>query len=75
VGHFKDAEKKYGLEPSSCYVIGDKTSDIEAGKRGGYKTILVKTGYGGKDRKYDAKPDHVADDLLGAAKYILEKES
>lgn len=71
VKNFKHAEKRFGLEPEKCYVIGDKTSDIEAGRRGGYKTILVKTGYGGRDRKYPVRPGHVAENLLEAAKIIV----
>ncbi|MFH0971167.1 MAG: HAD family hydrolase [Candidatus Micrarchaeota archaeon] len=70
VKNFKEAEKKYKIDPSKSYVIGDKTSDIEAGRRGGYKTILVQTGYAGKDGKYEVKPDFVAKDLLHAAKII-----
>ena len=58
------------LDVSMSYFIGDKTSDIEAGKRAGAKTILVKTGFGGDDKRFDAKPDYTAKDLLDAAGYI-----
>ena len=51
-------------------LIGDKTSDIEAGKRVGSRTILVRTGFGGKDAEFSVKPDYTADDLLDAADYI-----
>ncbi len=58
------------LDISMSYFIGDKTSDIEAGKRAGAKTILVKTGSGGDDKRFDIKPDYTAEDLLDAASYI-----
>lgn len=74
VKNFKDAELKFGLNSKHSYVVGDKTSDIEAAKRGGYKSILVKTGYAGKDGKYSAQPDFTADNLLSAAKIILNNE-
>jgi rfaE bifunctional protein nucleotidyltransferase chain/domain len=54
--------------------IGDKTSDMETGKRAGMKTILVRTGFGGKDGQYPGKPDAWADDLSEAAKIMLESE-
>jgi len=40
------AIRKYGIEPSQSWMIGDKISDIQAGNRAGVSTILVKTGYG-----------------------------
>jgi D-glycero-D-manno-heptose 1,7-bisphosphate phosphatase len=75
VKNFKHAEKQFNLDPKKCYVIGDKTSDIEAGKRGGYVSILVKTGYGGKDGKYPSKPDFIAKDLLTAAEMIIKRDA
>jgi rfaE bifunctional protein nucleotidyltransferase chain/domain len=59
------------LDMSRSYFIGDQTSDIEAGRRAGLKTILMRTGFGGSDKQFDVKPDYVADDLLDAADYIL----
>ena len=52
------------------FLIGDATYDILAGKRAHLKTILVKTGYGGKDGKHDVKPDFIAENLLDAVKFI-----
>ncbi len=58
------------LDISMSYFVGDKTSDIEAGKRAGARTILVETGFGGDDKHFDVKPDYIAEDLLDAARYI-----
>ncbi|MFH1258037.1 MAG: HAD family hydrolase [Candidatus Micrarchaeota archaeon] len=71
VKNFKHAEAKFKLDPSKCWVVGDKTSDVEAARRGGYKSILVKTGYGGKDGRFGTKPDFIAENLLEAAKIII----
>ena len=38
----------------------------------GCKTILVRTGYGGRDNAYNVKPDYVASDLLEAAEVIVQ---
>ncbi|RME54273.1 D-glycero-beta-D-manno-heptose 1,7-bisphosphate 7-phosphatase [Candidatus Woesearchaeota archaeon] len=72
-GMLKKAKAKYDIDFSQSWLIGDKTSDIKAGENIGAKTILVLTGAGGKDSRYDIKPDYVAADLLEAAYFILEK--
>lgn len=45
-GMFLEAEKKYKVDKSGSWMIGDKMLDIMAGKSYGVKTILVGTGYG-----------------------------
>ncbi|MBI4895951.1 MAG: HAD-IIIA family hydrolase [Candidatus Aenigmarchaeota archaeon] len=60
------------IDKENSYVIGDKTSDIQCGKNAGLKTILVKTGSGGKDNRHpNVTPDYVAQDLADAARIIL----
>jgi D-glycero-D-manno-heptose 1,7-bisphosphate phosphatase len=68
------AAEELNLDLSKSVMIGDKTSDIETGKRAGMKTVLVRTGFGGKDGEYAATPDATADDLLDAAERILKTE-
>jgi phosphoglycolate phosphatase-like HAD superfamily hydrolase len=52
-------------------MIGDKTSDIAAGKSAGVHTILVRTGYGGNEPGAIAlEPDLVANNLRGAVELI-----
>lgn len=63
IGLLLMAEKEYGIDLANSYFVGDKTSDILAGKKSGCKTILVKTGYGGKDNLYSVKPDFIIDNL------------
>ena len=68
------AKKDFNIEDlSECFLIGDKTQDIKAGKNAGCKTILVKTGYGGKDIAYEVTPDFVAKDLYDAVTKIILK--
>jgi len=64
------AKKEFNIDLKKSFLIGDKTSDILAGKRAGCKTILVKTGYGGKDGKFSVKSDFIAKNLLEAVKII-----
>jgi len=68
------AQRELNLDLNHSVFIGDKTSDMEAGKRAGMKTILVKTGFGGKDQEYGGEPDYWAQDILDAAKMVLERE-
>jgi histidinol-phosphate phosphatase family protein len=64
------AAKAYNLNVSQCWMIGDRTGDIELASRAGLRSILVRTGDGGADGQFDAVPDHVEDDLAGAVELI-----
>jgi histidinol-phosphate phosphatase family protein len=67
------AQKEFNIDLKKSYLIGDKKSDILAGKRAGCKTILVKTGYGGKDNLFHIKPDFVVSNLSKAIEIINKK--
>lgn len=72
IGMIKSAVKKYKINLSKSFLVGDSTRDILTGQRAGLKTVLVKTGYGGKDGIYNAEPDATTKNLLEAAE-IIEK--
>lgn len=57
------AKQEYNIDLNKSYFIGDKTSDILTGKRAGCRTVLVKTGYKGKDNAYSVKSDFIINDL------------
>jgi histidinol-phosphate phosphatase family protein len=69
-GMLEAASKQFSAPPERCFMIGDSTRDIAAGKSFGCRTILVGTGYGGKDGKYPAVPDYTCADLHEAAKIV-----
>lgn len=74
-GMILKAIKKYHIDRKKSFMIGDTTRDILAGKRAGLKTIIVRTGYGGKDGYHkNVKPDFVAKDLFGAVKIVQKNE-
>jgi D-glycero-D-manno-heptose 1,7-bisphosphate phosphatase len=59
-------------EDGPRFVIGDRASDIEMGRRAGATTVLVRTGWGREtEARGEARPDHVVDDLLAASRVIL----
>lgn len=68
------AKEALNLDLEHSVIVGDKTADMETGRRAGMMSILVKTGYGGEDGEYGGEPDMWAEDLLDAAGKMLEKE-
>ncbi|NLI15869.1 MAG: HAD family hydrolase [candidate division Zixibacteria bacterium] len=70
-GLFDLARLEYDIDYSRSWVIGDKSSDIQAGKNIGAKTILVLTGYAGKEPGALAiTADYTAEDLYEAVEII-----
>ncbi len=64
------------VDLTRSWMVGDKPSDILVGQRVGARTALVLTGYGfgeweGRRDAFEVPPDHVADDLLDAVRWIL----
>ena len=57
-GLFKKAAEELGIGLRRSVVIGDMTQDILAGKRIRAKTILIESGYGGRDGRYSIEPDY-----------------
>jgi len=71
-GMIKKAVKDLNIDLQKSYLIGDTTSDIKTGEKMGLKTILVKTGYSGRDEKYIVNPNYHCDNLLEGVKKILK---
>ncbi len=63
-GMILEAAADLGIELSRSWMIGDKASDVECGRRAGTRTILVETGYG---KQAQAVPDFTVADLKEAA--------
>ena len=79
-GLIDQARKQFDIHMERSYVIGDRHSDIEFAHNARLKGILVKTGYGLGEIEHilpqkSLKPDYIAEDLLDAVQWILEKES
>lgn len=70
-GMFEQAAKDLQVNLSDCWVVGDKSSDVIAGKSVGCHTILVETGHAGRDAETSTKPDFIAKDLAKATDIIL----
>lgn len=72
-GMIELAQERYNIDLEQSWCIGDTSVDIKTGENAGLKTILLKTGEAGKDRKYDVKPDYECENLLEAVNLILNK--
>lgn len=70
-GLFDLAVQELNISRRDSWMVGDTTSDILAGKRAGLRTILVNTGYAGRDFKYSVDPDFIASNLADAVDWIL----
>ena len=75
IGMFKQAASDLNIDLKTSWMVGDSTMDIQAGKNAGLRTILVKTGNGGADAKYDVTPDFMADNLARAVDIIKNNET
>ena len=70
----KVAQNGLNFDKAKTFFIGDKTSDIEAGKNFGLRTILVRTGYGKQHEaecQVKLKPDAVVDNFEQAVAQVL----
>lgn len=70
-GMLSQAVEDHNIDLSASYFIGDTTVDVQTGLNAGLRTILLSTGEGGLDGKYDAVPDFHAADLVAATKIVL----
>jgi D-glycero-D-manno-heptose 1,7-bisphosphate phosphatase len=76
-GLLEEAIKKYRVDISNAYFIGDSYRDIFAGKSVGIKTIFVLSGKESQEEmeRMGQKPDHIFKDLLEAVKWVIKKEA
>ncbi|MEZ7893315.1 MAG: HAD family hydrolase [Candidatus Wallbacteria bacterium] len=75
-GMILQAEKELGIDLTKSYMVGDKISDVEFGKKMGLKSVMVLTGYGigeyeHQRQDWKVQPDFLANDLLEAVEWII----
>lgn len=71
-GMIEEAVKKYNIDLSKSYMVGDSTMDLETARNAGIKSVLVNTGFAGNDGKYDRSCDIEADNLFDAVEKIIK---
>jgi histidinol-phosphate phosphatase family protein len=70
-GMLLQAQQDLNLDLKASWLIGDSTTDLETARNAGVKSVLVRTGYEGRDGKFSASSDLVADNLLDAVRLIV----
>jgi D-glycero-D-manno-heptose 1,7-bisphosphate phosphatase len=66
----EQAIARFELVPRRCWMVGDRHTDIECGRRAGVRTIKVRSTEG-KSEISSEKPDFYAEDLAAATAIIL----
>lgn len=69
------AARAFDIDLNMSYLIGDKKTDLDAGRAAGCRTILVRTGYGKQTEQelgIEDWPDYIADHVLAAVRWILQ---
>jgi D-glycero-D-manno-heptose 1,7-bisphosphate phosphatase len=73
-GMLQVAAAEHGLDLAKSFMVGDKKSDVLAGKRAGCRTILVETGAAGSgEPELEVEADFIANDLLMAAQIVARE--
>jgi len=70
-GMLKQAYQDFDIDIAHSWLVGDKVSDIQAGKAAGINSMLVLTGYGNKDRALLTKDVVCLNDIVEASRYII----
>ena len=66
IGMFEQAIRDHDIDIGNSYMVGDRSTDILAGKNAGLKTVSVKTGYG----EVGTVPDFIFENLYEFAQYL-----
>jgi len=70
-GLLLQAAHRWGIALPRSVMVGDRWSDVEAGRAAGCLSILIEREYSGRER---CQPHHIAQDLLSAAYVILRRK-
>ncbi len=71
-GMLQQAARKHGLDLQASWMIGDRWTDVEAGRRAGCRTILVNPAADIEGSKTDLRPDHTCPDMETLRERITE---
>jgi histidinol-phosphate phosphatase family protein len=75
IGLVEKARARFDLDLSASFFIGDSTTDVQTAKNAGCVPVLVRTGKGGRDARFRARPEKACPDLAAAVDWILGRLS
>ena len=75
-GLFFRAQSDLLIDLGRSFMVGDKWTDIEAGRKAGCKTIMVRTGQGVQEfaARENRSADYYAADILESTRIIIDEE-
>ncbi|WP_446742075.1 HAD-IIIA family hydrolase [Silvibacterium acidisoli] len=73
IGMVKAAALALNSDLENSWFIGDSTVDVQTARNAGIRSILLETGFGGKDGRHEVTADLYFPDLLTAAKYLANR--
>ena len=75
-GMLKKAARRFSIDLSRSFVVGDSETDIRMGRSGGCRTVLVLSGRHSRTtaRRLSVAPDQTAKGLLQAVSWILRQQ-
>jgi D-glycero-D-manno-heptose 1,7-bisphosphate phosphatase len=72
-GMLETAAKEYNIDLKQSWMVGDRMSDVEAGRRAGSRGILLQNETTPPIEKLYAAPEIICSDVLDAAKLIIRE--
>ena len=66
------AEADLRIQREASWMVGDRTADVQLARNANVRSLLVRTGAAGQDRRYAARPDYEFYDLAEAVDFILD---
>jgi D-glycero-D-manno-heptose 1,7-bisphosphate phosphatase len=67
-GMLLKAARRWHLDLSRSFLIGDRWRDVEAGRAAGCRSVLIETPYSGRER---CRPDRCVPNLAEAVRWLL----
>ncbi|MDT0507083.1 HAD-IIIA family hydrolase [Novosphingobium sp. MMS21-SN21R] len=66
--------ERLNIDLDGSWMIGDSTADIAMANAAGLRSILVETGEGGRDGKYQAQPTTTALSIVEAVEFLIRHD-
>lgn len=72
------AARELGIDLSESFMIGDKLTDVQAGRAAGTSTVFLRTGFGSRELEGNRdeilrSSDRICENLVEAIQWILEQ--
>lgn len=74
IGMIERARTDLNIDLKQSWMIGDSTTDIQTAHNAGLRSILVRTGAGGRDGKYPVIPDFVCENIGEAVQLVIHEK-